>query len=557
HHWVRGGCIYGIMPCNGLIYAPPHSCACYMEAKLNGFCALAPKSATQQVPRKVSDAERLERGPAYAQIANRKSQIANDWPTYRHDSARSGFTEASVAANLEPSWQADLGGRLSSVVIAGGKVFLASIDTHTVYALDAGSGQSIWSYTAGGRVDSPPTVYRGRVLFGSADGWVYCLRGSDGAVVWRYRAAPEDRRLVAFEQVESAWPAHGSILVQDGPSTSSGQAAAYCVAGRSMFLDGGLRLLRLDPKTGRKLSETILDECDPQTGENLQVHVKGLNMPVALPDVLSSDGRYVYMRSQQFDLDGTRTQVAPQNVTEQEGEGAHLFCTTGFLDGSWFHRSYWMYGRSTASGWGGWFRAGRFVPSGRILVCDDSSIYGYGRKPEYLCQSSVLEYQLYAADKQIKAEPIRRVVAAAKRMNAKSDKNNASAADWKHRKGFPVEDRSAVNFKWSRGDPPLQVRAMVLADKTLFMAGPPDVVDEEQAFYRPDDAEIQTKLHEQTAALEGQKGALLWVVSASEGQRLAQYELESLPVWDGMAAANGRLYLATKGGKVLCYRGKE
>ncbi|MHC4804873.1 MAG: outer membrane protein assembly factor BamB family protein, partial [Planctomycetota bacterium] len=25
HHWVRGGCIYGIMPCNGLVYAPPHS----------------------------------------------------------------------------------------------------------------------------------------------------------------------------------------------------------------------------------------------------------------------------------------------------------------------------------------------------------------------------------------------------------------------------------------------------------------------------------------------------------------------------------------------------
>ena len=34
NHWVRGGCIYGIMPCNGLVYAPPHDCACYTEAKL-------------------------------------------------------------------------------------------------------------------------------------------------------------------------------------------------------------------------------------------------------------------------------------------------------------------------------------------------------------------------------------------------------------------------------------------------------------------------------------------------------------------------------------------
>ena len=30
------------MPCNGLTYAPPHNCACYPEAKLFGFNALAP-----------------------------------------------------------------------------------------------------------------------------------------------------------------------------------------------------------------------------------------------------------------------------------------------------------------------------------------------------------------------------------------------------------------------------------------------------------------------------------------------------------------------------------
>ena len=39
HHWVRGGCLYGVMPCNGLTYTPPHDCACYPEAKLYGFNA--------------------------------------------------------------------------------------------------------------------------------------------------------------------------------------------------------------------------------------------------------------------------------------------------------------------------------------------------------------------------------------------------------------------------------------------------------------------------------------------------------------------------------------
>ncbi|MCX7824920.1 MAG: PQQ-binding-like beta-propeller repeat protein, partial [Verrucomicrobiae bacterium] len=42
HHWVRGACLYGFMPANGLIYNPPHPCACYLDAKLYGFNALAP-----------------------------------------------------------------------------------------------------------------------------------------------------------------------------------------------------------------------------------------------------------------------------------------------------------------------------------------------------------------------------------------------------------------------------------------------------------------------------------------------------------------------------------
>ena len=47
HHWVRGSCNYGIMPANGLIYAPPHSCACYPLAKLHSFNALAAEGRFQ------------------------------------------------------------------------------------------------------------------------------------------------------------------------------------------------------------------------------------------------------------------------------------------------------------------------------------------------------------------------------------------------------------------------------------------------------------------------------------------------------------------------------
>jgi len=508
-----------------------------------------------------------------------------------------------------------------------------------------------------------------------------------------------------------------------------------------------MRLLRLDVETGKKLSQTVLDDRDPETGKNLQVKVKGLNMPVALPDVLSCDGRSVYMRSQRFDLAGRRREVVtPADAADQGGEGAHLFGTTGFLDGSWFHRGYWVYGKTPLSGAGGYYRAGHYAPAGRILAFDDSSVYGYGRKPQYFRWTTPLDYHLFAtsqpaaapavpaakapargsggslvsvpkspslnpankpltveawvkaakpggvvvargagshgyalfvkrgrpqfairvsqqlhfvgakmrvvgkwthlagvltADKKlllyvngklsasgeasglIAADPKQAMeIAADERGNVgeyrspfafagvidevkvyhralsaaeiekhwkqpaapaadeaalvlyysfdngdakdgsgnKNDGTVSAAAVEKGKLGNALrftgrgaaQSRFTLKYHWSQ-QTPLHVRAMVLAGKTLFLAGPPDVVDEEQAFDHFADAAMQAKLAEQREALEGRKGALLWAVSAADGSKLAEYKLEMPPVWDGMAAANGRLYLATTGGKVLCF----
>jgi len=91
NHWVRGGCLYGFMPCNGLLYAPPHSCGCFLESKLFGFNALAAESAGRREPRKVPDDARLERGPLYdVSWTDTATAAADEWPTYRHDALRSG-----------------------------------------------------------------------------------------------------------------------------------------------------------------------------------------------------------------------------------------------------------------------------------------------------------------------------------------------------------------------------------------------------------------------------------------------------------------------------------
>ena len=535
HHWVRGACHYGIMPCNGLIYAPQHPCACYLEAKLYGFTALAPPSATSAVRREVPDAERLVRGPAHdTDFQSPSSKPASeDWPTFRHDARRSGAVKTVVPpTGLKQTWSTKLGGKLSTSVVADGKLFVASVDAHGVHALDAVTGEPAWSFTAGGRVDSPPTIWQGRALFGSADGCVYCLNASDGRLAWRYRAAPEDRRMMAFEQVESAWPVHGSVLVRDD--------VLYCVAGRSMFLDGGLRLLRLDPKTGRKLSETILDDKDPESGENLQVHIQGLNMPVALPDILSSDGKYVYMRSLPLDLEGKRKFVTYVPVKEQEGDDRHLFCPTGFLDDSLWHRTYWGYGRAWASGAGGYHQAGRVIPAGRPLVFDDEVVYGYGRLWQYYRWTTPLEFHLFAAKKQAETASVgterKPVKKGGKRVGSRTLPFTRFVPDWSD-------------------DVSIQINSMVLTEQALFAAGPPDVEDEEESVKSLLEPETQRKLAEQSAAFEGKRGALLVAVSRDGGEKLAAYRLDFVPRFDGLIAANGRLYVSTLGGEVVCLSG--
>ena len=550
HHWVRGGCIYGVMPCNGMTYAPMDSCGCQLEAKLSGLKALATGGMPELTKANLSAKARLEQGPAYGK-AQGPSAGSADWPTYRHDASRSGSASAEVSANLKQAWQRKLGGRLSAPTIAAGKLFIASVDTHTLHALDAKTGSLLWSYTTGARIDSPPTYYKGLALFGSADGYVYAVRAGDGILAWRFRSAPVDRRMMAWEQLESVWRVHGSVLVHNG--------VLYCTAGRNMYIDGGLRLLRLDPVTGKLLGETVMDDKDPESGQDMHLaylkKTQGNNMPVAHSDILSCDGRHIWMRSQKMTFDGQRLEIGLEPVTQQPPEDFHIFCQNGFLDDSYFFRSYWTYGRRVTGGYGGWPRAGRLVPSGRILCFDKSRVYGFGRKPEYMVNSSVLEHHLFAADKVVTQEAIDWIGKAERAMNARSKYRNASSSDWRLRYFFPAKDLTAANFQWKLDQPSLVARAMTVAGDTLFVAGPPDLIDERQAFHNPDDPEVQAKLKRQAEAYEGRAGGQLWVMAKADGNVMGRYALNTIPVFDGMAAAGDRLYMATLDGRVLCYAG--
>jgi outer membrane protein assembly factor BamB len=326
NHWARGACLNGFVPCNGMLYLTPHPCICYLNTKLNGYYALAPKSDRLALAQ-TTDITAFEIGPVYGQanVDNDKAVSANDWPTFRHDASRSGSTSASVPHNLKLSWEAAVGGKLTPPVVAGGKVFIASINEHRVVVLSENNGRQVWDFTAGGRVDTPPTIHKGLVLFGSTDGWVYCLRESDGRLVWRRRLAPKARLIGAREQMESAWPVHGNILVKDD--------VAFVAAGRSSYLDSGIFLYELDPVTGNILKKRILYSPDPETDEMIppDIFVDRKTIQGTKSDILVSAGSGIFMRRER--VFGDDSNPMP-----------YLFAGGGFRDENWFNRVSWEIG---------------------------------------------------------------------------------------------------------------------------------------------------------------------------------------------------------------------
>jgi len=189
------------------------------------------------------------------------------------------------------------------------------------------------------------------------------------------------------------------------------------------------------------------------------------------------------------------------------------------------------------------------------MVFNDTTVYGYGRKPQYYRWTTPMEYQLFATVKQPERVRITSQKAAQKPRSAQQTRQKKQATAKQKRGTASRAPATRIVCDWTQ-DVPVLVRAMVLTDNTLFIAGPPDVVDEEQSLKTFDQATTQKQLARQTAVFEGAEGALLWAVSATGGKKLAEYRLDSVPVFDGMAAANGRLYLATKAGQVICLAGR-
>lgn len=531
--WVRGSCKYGIMPCNGLLYAPPDPCFCYQGASLRGFSALAPARHVEP-PEPPKAAARLEKGPAYGKLHSgpKSGNKPREWATFRHDAQRSGSTDAKVSPDLVQRWETRIGGKLTQPVVANGVLYVAEVDAHTVHALDAETGEKKWHYTAGGRIDSPPTIHKGMLLFGSADGRVTCLRASDGELVWRFLAAPHDLRVSAFGQLESAWPVHGSVLVMND--------RLYTSAGRSSYVDGGIYVYALNPETGTVIHANRIDGPHPDLSTDIG---EPFSMEGTFSDVLVTDGTYLYMQQVMLDSELNRRQTEKLTNMGDKKFGRHLFSTAGFLNDDWWNRTFWMYSER----YPGFYIAQQAPKTGQLIVFDDEKTYGvkcYTKRNVHspMFFPGTTGYLLVADDNE--NEPL-----------LLGDSDSRKPIEWlphQHDRDILQLDFRAVDMdkgvgftrakapEWSQWLP-VRIRGMVLTDSTLFIAGPPDALEA--------DAPL--------AAFEGRAGATLRALSPDDGETLTEYALESPPVFDGLIAANDCLYLTLRDGNVICMAGRD
>ena len=153
-----------------------------------------------------------------------------DWPTWRHDANRSGATDEQLTpelhlnwwrqyAPLKPAWAEDPRLQFDASyesVVSGKTMFVASSRNDSVTAINVDTGDEKWRFHTDGPVRFAPIAAHGNVYFGADDGCLYCLNAQEGTLVWRFQAAPTNRKVLGNDRLVSVWPVRGGPVLIDG-----------------------------------------------------------------------------------------------------------------------------------------------------------------------------------------------------------------------------------------------------------------------------------------------------------------------------------------------------
>lgn len=183
---------------------------------------------------------------------------ASDWPMWRCDAGHSAATSHELPEELQLHWDRQYSARVPvwddplnrdmmpydrifEPVVAQGRMFLNFNDTDKVVAVRVEDGSELWSFYADGPVRFSPVYHKGSIYLTSDDGYLYCLSADDGALRWRFRGGPSDRKVIGNRRVISSWPARGGPVIADD--------TVYFAASIWPFM--GTFIYALDAETGQ------------------------------------------------------------------------------------------------------------------------------------------------------------------------------------------------------------------------------------------------------------------------------------------------------------------
>ena len=161
------------------------------------------------------------------------SAVADDWPQWRYDSGRSASSPEVLPEKLSLIWERIFPKRIQvwddplnhdlmtydrilEPIVADGLMFIGFNDSDKVVAFDVKTSVEAWRFYTDGPVRFSPVANEGKVFFVSDDGFLYCVRAKDGQLVWKFRGAPGDRKIIGNERIISAWPARGGPVIREG-----------------------------------------------------------------------------------------------------------------------------------------------------------------------------------------------------------------------------------------------------------------------------------------------------------------------------------------------------
>lgn len=184
---------------------------------------------------------------------------------------------------------------LSSPVVANGRIFIGGGDGG-VHAIQASTGQRLWTFRTPRKVRATPAVVEGRVFVGGFDGNVYALEAATGKECWRF---------------QTGGPVQGSPAVMEGTVFVGSRSAAVfaldaatgTLKWRSPHPNGSWVLG--SPAIARGLvlvgssDEQFLQALDAATGQErwrVTTRYRMLGSPVVAGDVVlcGSEGAYLF-----------------------------------------------------------------------------------------------------------------------------------------------------------------------------------------------------------------------------------------------------------------------